>query len=274
MPIGRSIKTAKTYATSNTSFVESGLADPKFVSELVSGEEHKFWSCLSEALIAQRLSDKKFLARSSRERFPEFFERSVAYTKNRCLRLGTCTHALVAFAPRDIYDQVAGIRNLVVPSRARDKICSSTDSIEVFSDPAWNFGLARPKPGVGPDFLVMNGERKIWIEVVCPEPVQLPDKWLNFQPNTVVSFPHEEILLRWTSAIKVKAEQLIGNENRPRGYLASGIVAKEDAYVIAVNSAWSETIKHSSDQAVIICPQDRSCRAGHFDRAGARLPTC
>ena len=139
-----------------TSFVESGLADPKFVNELVSGEEHKFWSCLSEALIAQRLKGKEFPPRTN--------------------------------------------------------------------------------SGVGPDFLVMDGERKVWIEVVCPEPVQLPKEWLNIQPNTVVSFPHEPILLRWTSAIKVKAERLLGNEHRPEGYFASGIVAKEDAYVIAVNS--------------------------------------
>jgi hypothetical protein len=139
-----------------TSFVETGLADPKFFDELLSGEEHKFWSCLSEALVAQRLIAKKF--------------------------------------------------------------------------------PPRPNSGVGPDFLVMDGERKVWIEVVCPEPVQLPKEWLDIQPNIVVNFPHEEILLRWTSAIKVKAERLLGSDRRPEGYLASGIVSKEDAYVIAVNS--------------------------------------
>ncbi len=139
-----------------TSFVETGLADPKFVKELVSGEEQKFWSSLSEALAAQQLVGKNFPPRSN--------------------------------------------------------------------------------PGVGPDFLVMDGERKVWIEVICPEPVHLPIEWLNIQPNAVVSFPHEEILLRWTSAIKVKAERLLGSARRPDGYLSSGIVSKDDAYVIAVNS--------------------------------------
>jgi len=139
-----------------TSFVQSGFADPKFLNELVSGEEHKFWSCISEALVAQRLNGKIF------------------------------------------------------PKRAN--------------------------PGVGPDFLVLDGERKVWIEVICPEPVQLPAAWIEFRPNTVISFPHEDILLRWTSAIKAKAERLFGNEKRREGYLASGIVAEDDAYVIAVNS--------------------------------------
>lgn len=79
-----------------TSFVESRLADPKFINELVSGDETKFWSCISEALVAHRLGDKPW---------PE-----------------------------------------------------------------------RPNLGVGPDFLVMDGERKVWIEVVCPAPVQLVGK--------------------------------------------------------------------------------------------------
>lgn len=139
-----------------TSFIATGLADPKFVDELASGEEHKFWACLSEALVAQHLSDKTF--------------------------------------------------------------------------------PPRPKLGVGPDFLVMDGGRRVWVEVVCPEPVQLPKEWLTLQPGRVVNFPHEEILLRWTSAIKVKAERLLGNERRSEGYLASGLVSRNDAYVIAVNS--------------------------------------
>lgn len=137
-------------------FVDSGLADPTFVSELVSGSDQKFWARVSEALIADRLHDK-------------------------------------------------------------------------------NFG-ARKTQGEGPDFLVMVGARKVWIEVVCPEPVHVPAKWLNPPSGGVVNFPHEEILLRWTSAIKAKAEALIGSEDgRQEGYLNSGVVAPDDAYVIAVN---------------------------------------
>jgi hypothetical protein len=46
--------------------------------------------------------------------------------------------------------------------------------------------------------------------------------------------PHEAILLRWTAAIKEKAEKLLGNKETS-GYLKKGIVGAADAYVIAVN---------------------------------------
>lgn len=136
-------------------FVASGLADPKFIDELTSGEEQKFWARLSEALIGKQLRGKNF--------------------------------------PK------------------------------------------RKNAGVGPDFLVMDGQRRVWVEVVCPEPKQIPADWLNFEPNKVGTFPHEAILLRWTSVIKEKAEKLLGSLQNPKGYLASGVVAGEDAYVIAVN---------------------------------------
>jgi type I restriction enzyme S subunit len=139
-----------------TSFVNSGLADPKFVTELASSSDQKFWACLSEALIADRLRGKSFGARQAQ--------------------------------------------------------------------------------GQGPDFLVMDSARKVWIEVICPEPVDVPEGWLNPQQGQAVSFPHEQILLRWTSAIKAKAEVLIGSADGDRkGYLKSGVVAPDDAYVIAVN---------------------------------------
>lgn len=143
-------------ASACVEFVDRGLADPKFVSELASGSNQKFWACVSEALVADRLRDKNFGARETR--------------------------------------------------------------------------------GEGPDFLVMAGSRRVWIEVVCPEPVHVSPNWLNPQSGGVVNFPHEEILLRWTSAIKAKAEALIGSaDGKQEGYLNSGVVAPDDAYVIAVN---------------------------------------
>jgi type I restriction enzyme S subunit len=86
----------------------------------------------------------------------------------------------------------------------------------------------------GPDMLVMSGLRKVWIEVICPEPIGIPGSWLNPPKGVAYSFPHEAILLRWTAAIKEKAEKLLGGAQRP-GYLEKGIVAPDDAYVIAVN---------------------------------------
>ncbi len=139
-------------------FVGSGLADPKFVSELASGDEQKFWSCISEAFIYQRLTGKQF--------------------------------------------------------GKRDGI------------------------GKGPDFLVVEGGQRIWIEVVCPQPVGLPGDWLNPGSGTVVNFPHEKILLRWTSAIKAKAEVLLGSpDGTKKGYLQLGVVGQADVYVIAVNGS-------------------------------------
>ncbi|MFT3800972.1 MAG: hypothetical protein QM766_07085 [Burkholderiaceae bacterium] len=137
-------------------FVDSGRADPKFLKEIGSGSKQKFWACVSEAIVADRLSGCTF---GSRERL-----------------------------------------------------------------------------GEGPDFLVLNGDRKIWIEVVCPQPTGLPADWSNSQQDTWVSLPHEQILLRWTSAIRAKAEALLGSEDGTKaGYLKSGLVHRDDAYVIAVN---------------------------------------
>jgi len=135
--------------------MESGLADPKFVKELTSGENSKFWACISEALLADRLRDKVF--------------------------------------PK------------------------------------------RPVVGEGPDFLVMDGGLKVWIEVICPEARRVPEDWLTFKKG-ITDFPHVDLLLRWTAAIKEKAEKLIGNaDGTIKGYLQAGVVASNDAYVIAVN---------------------------------------
>lgn len=93
--------------------------------------------------------------------------------------------------------------------------------------------------GGGPDFLLIESGRKIWIEVICPEPCGVPSDWLTSNPSgvmKVVDFPHENIILRWTSAIKEKAEKLIGSlDGTTKGYIEKGIVESGDAYVIAVN---------------------------------------
>lgn len=136
-------------------FEKSGFADKKFIKELTSGNEGKFWSCISEALIFDKLKDKE------------------------------------------------------LPKRQDN--------------------------GKGPDFLVLNGDKKVWVEVICPKPNDIPESWLNFGTG-VTEFPHEKILLRWTAAIKEKAEKLIGKENsEPGGYLHTGIVKPDEAYVIVVN---------------------------------------
>jgi type I restriction enzyme S subunit len=96
-------------------------------------------------------------------------------------------------------------------------------------------GLAPSRKPSGPDFLIVHQGRRIWIEVICPKPNDIPNDWLE-TTNGAVSFPHEAIILRWTSAIKEKFEKLTGKPDRPEtGYLAKGVVAPDDSYVIAVN---------------------------------------
>lgn len=137
-------------------FTASGLADSKFESELISGDESKFWSSLSEAMVYQRL------------------------------------------------------RHAALP--------------------------LRENVGIGPDFLLMHGSQRVWVEVICPAPSGLPSHWTTVPDLVGGSVPHTEILLRWTSAIKDKTEALVGSfDGKRKGYLAKSVVAKDDIYVIAVN---------------------------------------
>lgn len=91
-------------------------------------------------------------------------------------------------------------------------------------------------PGEGPDLLLRHEGRRIWIEVVCPEPVDVPAEWLDPQPLLGHSLPQSELLLRWTTAIYAKANRLCCTRGKGKGYLERGIVRADDAYVIAVNA--------------------------------------
>lgn len=136
-------------------FVDSGKADVKFENEITSGEEGKFWSCLSEALIFDKIKEKIFLDRPH---------------------------------------------------------------------------------GVGPDFLITDGKKRIWIEVICPEPVGIPQEWKEIDFLSCLQTPHNEILLRWTSAFREKSQKLLrGADCKSPGYLAKGLVSDNDSYVIAIN---------------------------------------
>lgn len=97
-------------------------------------------------------------------------------------------------------------------------------------------GLQPQHAPEGPDFLIEHQGRRMWVEVICPLPIGLPPEWVGLQLGEVGNLPHEAILLRWTAAIKEKAEKLLGNSARGvRGYLEKGIVRPEDAYAIAIN---------------------------------------
>jgi hypothetical protein len=83
----------------------------------------------------------------------------------------------------------------------------------------------------GPDFRFEQGGRTYWVEAVSPEPMGVPEDYLEGpRPGEfkVGDVPHEEVRRRWITAIKAKADKLAG-------YRAKGIVGDNDAYVIAVN---------------------------------------
>jgi hypothetical protein len=95
----------------------------------------------------------------------------------------------------------------------------------------------------GPDFKLNYNGATIWVEAICPAPTGLPSDWLErcppgaFRPG---SFPHEQMLLRWTAALKEKKEKLTGfwDANQwKRGYVERKIVGANEPYVIAINSS-------------------------------------
>ena len=96
----------------------------------------------------------------------------------------------------------------------------------------------------GPDLKLKYNNQTVWVEIICPEPKGIPEDYLKLppkDPNQIrcVSVPDQEILMRWTSAIKEKYEKLEGfqkNDQRKQGYIEKGIVKKDDIYIIAVNS--------------------------------------
>jgi hypothetical protein len=154
--------------------------------------------------------------------------------------------------PQEFRDELANVINSFVQSGLADvnftkELCSGSE--QTFWSRASEALLAArlhkvglhpvPSHGGGPDFLLIEKGQKIWIEVICPEPHGVPSEWLTSPPNgvmKVVNFPHEKIILRWTSAIKEKAEKLIGSlDGTTKGYIEKGIVESGDAYVIAVN---------------------------------------
>jgi hypothetical protein len=97
-------------------------------------------------------------------------------------------------------------------------------------------GLPVQSSSHGPDFLLEIDGHRIWIEVICPQPTGIPQDWLAPPTGQAVGFPHEAVLLRWTAAVKEKAEKLLGNPaNGIKGYIEKGIVSAQDSYVIAIN---------------------------------------
>jgi hypothetical protein len=87
---------------------------------------------------------------------------------------------------------------------AERRLCSPIDEIywqqlsEVLvADQLAQVGLLPSHRVAGPDFLIEYGQRRIWIEVICPTPVGIPAEWFVHADFEAYSMPHEAMLLRW-----------------------------------------------------------------------------
>lgn len=108
----------------------------------------------------------------------------------------------------------------------------------LLAEALWSDGFTLSSSDRGPDFLAEKQGEKVWIELITPEPKGIPEDYLTFSEGEAWALPHQEILLRWTSAIDEKTRKLLGGrDGKRKGYLADGIVKEGERYVIAVNDA-------------------------------------
>jgi type I restriction enzyme S subunit len=83
----------------------------------------------------------------------------------------------------------------------------------------------------GPDLGIVHEGRTIWIEAIVPSPEGIPPDYLRPpEPGEFKtgSFPHREILLRWTSALRDKRAKF-------QGYVEDAVIADTECTVIAIN---------------------------------------
>jgi hypothetical protein len=83
----------------------------------------------------------------------------------------------------------------------------------------------------GPDFGVNYNGATIWIEAIVPAPEGIPAEYLRtpkIGEAICKSMPHEEMLLRWTAALKEKREKF-------QRYVEKGIILAIEPTVIAIN---------------------------------------
>jgi hypothetical protein len=83
----------------------------------------------------------------------------------------------------------------------------------------------------GPDFGILHYGTTIWIEAIVPAPEGIPADYLRTPKIGEVickTMPHQEMLLRWTAALKEKREKL-------QGYVEKGTILATEQTVIAIN---------------------------------------
>lgn len=104
----------------------------------------------------------------------------------------------------------------------------------LLAEALWSDGFSLGSADEGPDFRAEKNGETFWIELITPEPTGIPENFLHGLSG-IYTFPHEQILLRWTAAIAEKVRKLLGSPEHGKGYLEKGLVKPDERYIIAVN---------------------------------------
>ncbi|MCS3725776.1 hypothetical protein [Bradyrhizobium betae] len=87
-------------------------------------------------------------------------------------------------------------------------------------------------PNPGPDIGVIHRGRRIWFEATTPHkgaPTN-PDRVPTPAGGMLEDVPEDKLVLRHLSAVSAKCSE------QHKAWLARGIIAKEDAYIVAINT--------------------------------------
>jgi len=98
----------------------------------------------------------------------------------------------------------------------------------------WSQGFTLSSSSAGPDFYATKDGTSAWVELITPQPTGIDPGWLASPQEGVWTYPHREIALRYTAAIKEKHAKLVGIQGNS-GYLVNGLVRSDEPYIIAVN---------------------------------------
>jgi len=130
-------------------------------------------------------------------------------------------------------------------------------SDEKFWQRVWEMALGRhlracghgitTRPEGEPDYFFKIGDQGVWVEAISPSPgPDLPRHWTTFDPLDLGArcgpVPNDEMLLRWTSAFKAKAEMCAE-------YRRNGIVKPTDVFVIAIDGSQLSKVTHTEGKS-------------------------
>lgn len=110
----------------------------------------------------------------------------------------------------------------------------------LLADHLWSAGFSLASKAAGPDFLATRHGEATWIELITPMPSGIDASWRRGGAG-VWDYPHKEIALRYTAALKEKREKLMGTATK-QGYLAKSLVGANERYVIAINQSMLQPI--------------------------------